>query len=195
MGQWLSTNIVKPVAEWVEQKRKDIIDAVNSLGEWVNANIVKPVVEFIAGTLKAVFDAIASIPKAITVAVNFVKKVIDQTGKNLQIADENVHGDDWTVEDAMNDAQHNAKGNWNVPYNNFPALLHRGEMVLTASQARRYREGEMGSMDFSALADTIVSAIRQGMNGATVNSYLDGKLVSDEVNRALGNNMMARRFA
>jgi hypothetical protein len=31
----------------------------------------------------------------------------------------------------------NAKGNWSVPYDNFPALLHRGERVLTKSQARQ----------------------------------------------------------
>lgn len=28
-----------------------------------------------------------------------------------------------------------------VPYNNFPALLHEGERVLTASQARQYDAG------------------------------------------------------
>ena len=37
-----------------------------------------------------------------------------------------------------------AKGDWNVPYDNYPALLHRGELVLTSSQARRYRDGETG---------------------------------------------------
>lgn len=36
----------------------------------------------------------------------------------------------------------NAKGNWNVPYDDYLSRLHRGEMVLTASQARQYREGE-----------------------------------------------------
>lgn len=36
-----------------------------------------------------------------------------------------------------------AKGDWNVPYD-MTTQLHRGEMVLTASQARRYRDGESG---------------------------------------------------
>ena len=31
----------------------------------------------------------------------------------------------------------NAKGAWEIPYDNYPALLHRGERVLTASQARQ----------------------------------------------------------
>ena len=31
---------------------------------------------------------------------------------------------------------HHAKGLWDVPYDNYPAILHRHERVLTASQAR-----------------------------------------------------------
>lgn len=33
-----------------------------------------------------------------------------------------------------------------IPYNNFPALLHEGEQVLTASQAREYRSGSGASV-------------------------------------------------
>lgn len=32
-----------------------------------------------------------------------------------------------------------AGGAWNVPFDNYIARLHSGEMVLTADQARRYR--------------------------------------------------------
>ena len=38
-------------------------------------------------------------------------------------------------------AEPKAIGAWNIPYDNYLANLHRGEMVLTASQARDYREG------------------------------------------------------
>lgn len=41
-----------------------------------------------------------------------------------------------------------AKGLWDVPYDNYIASLHRDEMVLTASQAREYREG--GTEDLAA---------------------------------------------
>ena len=34
-----------------------------------------------------------------------------------------------------------AKGLWSVPYDDYTARLHRDEMVLTASQAREYRDG------------------------------------------------------
>jgi hypothetical protein len=47
-----------------------------------------------------------------------------------------------------------AKGDWSVPYDNYPSLLHRNEMVLTASQARQYREGG-GNANTSALLSAI----------------------------------------
>ncbi len=39
-----------------------------------------------------------------------------------------------------------ATGLARVPYNNYPALLHEGERVLTASEARRYDSGGSGSV-------------------------------------------------
>ena len=35
-----------------------------------------------------------------------------------------------------------AKGGWDIPYDNYIARLHRGEMILTATQARQYRNNE-----------------------------------------------------
>ena len=46
----------------------------------------------------------------------------------------------------------NAKGLWDVPYDNYFAKLHRDEMVLTASQAREYRNG---GNDNSAIVEAI----------------------------------------
>ena len=89
----------------------------------------------------------------------------------------------------------NAKGNWSVPYDDFPAILHRGEAVLTASQARKYREGTGEGVDMSGISSAIVTAIRDGMNGAVVNSFLDGKRVTKNVNRRTMNELKARRFA
>ena len=46
-----------------------------------------------------------------------------------------------------------AKGLWSVPYDNYMARLHRDEMVLTASQARQYRDNYNG--DTSAIVEAI----------------------------------------
>lgn len=85
-----------------------------------------------------------------------------------------------------------AIGSAYIPYDNYPALLHRGERVLTATQARR---GESGSsIDYGHLEDRIAAAIRNGMQGATVRSYINGKDVTDNVNKDISNQLKARRF-
>ena len=91
-------------------------------------------------------------------------------------------------------SDYNAKGLWNVPTNDYLTRLHRGEMVLNASRARDYRQGSQG-IDMNQLVSGVVGAIRQGMDGAEVNSYLDGKGVSGNVNRRTLNQIKARRFA
>lgn len=76
-----------------------------------------------------------------------------------------------------------------IPYDNYPALLHRGERVLTATEAR-----QSGNVDLSGLEDRIEAAIRAGMSGARVNAYLDGREVTDAVNRNNINDVKGRRF-
>lgn len=62
-----------------------------------------------------------------------------------------VSGDDGT----------HAKGAWDIPYNNYRARLHRGEMVLTASQARKYRDGE--GMGGTTAIVSAIQGLRQDM--------------------------------
>lgn len=102
--------------------------------------------------------------------------------------------------DALNsvnapNAPGHAKGMLDVPYDNYVARLHRDEMVLTASQARQYREGKNNNIDMGALQDGIVDSIRVGMSGAQVNSYMDSVKVNRKTNNVTGNTLMSRRFA
>ena len=87
-----------------------------------------------------------------------------------------------------------AKGLSYVPYDNYRTRLHRGEMVLTASQARRYRQGDSG-LNMAQLTSGIVSSIREGMDGAQVNSYMDTSRVSAKTNSVTGRKLTAGRFA
>ena len=89
----------------------------------------------------------------------------------------------------------NAKGQWDVPYDEYMTKLHRGEMVLSASRARRYREGEGERINSAGLREGIVMAIREGMSDATVNSYMDGKRMNRENNRITGRALLAGRYA
>lgn len=86
--------------------------------------------------------------------------------------------------------QPKAIGDAYIPWDNYPALLHRGEKVVTATEAR-----QNNSFDISGLEDRIEAAIRNGMDGVTVRSYLNGKEITDEVNRNTVNQVKARRFA
>lgn len=89
-----------------------------------------------------------------------------------------------------------AKGLWDVPYDDFAANLHRGEMVLTASQARRYRSGGgNGDIDYDVLAEKLAGAVMLGMNDVTVRSYISGRDVTDDVSRNQIRQLKARRFA
>ena len=88
----------------------------------------------------------------------------------------------------------NAKGMWSVPYDDYVSKLHRGEMVLSASQARDYKDNSSGGIDISGIKDAIVAAIKDAMEGITVDSYLDGALVTESVSRRLATQLADRRY-
>ena len=87
-----------------------------------------------------------------------------------------------------------AKGAASIPYDNYPALLHRGEMVLTASQARRYRDGQ-GGFSLASITSAVAEAVRAGLEQAKFDFELDGDVLTRGVIRRQTNDAMARRFA
>lgn len=86
-----------------------------------------------------------------------------------------------------------ASGTNYVPYDNYMAELHRGEMVLTASQARKYRDEDGSGLDIAALKTAIVSAVHEGLASAQVNAYVDGRKITDEVSRRMNNQVALLR--
>ena len=159
--------------------------------------------EAVSNAIKPWIDGIVQVINGVIGVVEDVLKwfglLEDKDGQNLSsTTSEHTHTNtiiNKVINEGSSGGHGFAKGDWTVPYDNFPAILHRNEMVLTASQARRYRDGEGGDVNYSALSSAIVGAIRQGLEGAQVNSYLDGKAVTDEVSRILGDDLSARRFA
>lgn len=80
-----------------------------------------------------------------------------------------------------------------IPYDNYHAILHRGETVLTATQARRLRAGGGGSASSAEIAAAVRSAVldlTMELNGQTV-----GRVFGDATTRRVSNNMsqMTRR--
>lgn len=89
----------------------------------------------------------------------------------------------------------NAKGLWDVPYDDYVSTLHRGEMVLNATRAREYREGSTNtSLDLEGLSQAVEAAIKAGMENATVRSFLNGRDITEEVNRNQIKQLKARRY-
>ena len=86
----------------------------------------------------------------------------------------------------------NAKGNWSVPYDNFPALLHRDEMVLTKSQARQFRDGGYGGMN-AGMGDAIAAAVEKAMSRVYV--MMSGEKVGDLTTRRIRNNLNASSYS
>lgn len=84
-----------------------------------------------------------------------------------------------------------AKGLWSVPYDNYPALLHRDEQVLTASQARHRNSG--GDVDYGYISQMIGDSLERAMN--RVNVLLDGGKVGDMTSRRTGKNIRRRDAA
>ena len=84
-----------------------------------------------------------------------------------------------------------AIGDRYIPYD-MPVMAHRGETILNATETRRM---DSSSMDYGALRQEVVGAIREGMSGASVNSYLNGQDITDNVDRNMIRRLKARRFA
>ena len=93
---------------------------------------------------------------------------------------------------------HLAKGSMSIPYDDYPAILHRGEAVLTASQARAYRNGEssggLSGAALQSLQSAMTAAVTSGMSGVVTPVYLDGKEITSNVSRRLTNQIKASRY-
>ncbi|MGN1367563.1 MAG: hypothetical protein ACI4WX_01735 [Aristaeellaceae bacterium] len=89
----------------------------------------------------------------------------------------------------------NAKGMDYVPYNNYLTYLHKGEKVMSAMEADRYRAGQMGQaqgIDYdrlaSAVAGVLTGAVVQ-MDGRAV-----GELVAPTVSRSIQQGAWSGRY-
>ena len=199
----------EPVWEFISQLWDGISSTISQAWEDVKTAldpIIKPIKELFQGVVDVVskiWDTLSNIfglgDKNITIGVDYVQNADpssldpslnwtpsyqnDLGGGNGESTDTN----DWRP------SYMHSKGSWAIPFDNYPALLHRGEMVLTASQARRVRDGNSG-IDFRAMTGAIVEAVRDGMDGVSVNSFLNGREITDDVNRDTVRQLKARRF-
>ena len=189
-------------------------EAVKKLQESDN-----PVLKVLGDSIAAIKSTIDGVSSAVETVIGWFQKLLGYDGKNLASTTSTHTHTETTVKKVVNadgttstiktDGQGResridsdgsggasrgfAKGSVFIP-NDMTAMLHRGEMVLTASQARKYREAASG-IDYGNLAQVVAQAVREGMAGVSVNSYLDAELVTESVNRRIGNELVSRRYA
>ena len=214
IANWFNKTVWEPLKEFFDPIWEvisglwgDISGSIESAWSAVEG-ILKPIIEPIQALFQGVVDVVSGIwntlssifglgDKTINVTVN--KKVTgtwgDDAGNLVTEFEDGSNITDFSDTTGGTGAGKGgfAKGSWNIPHDMF-AQLHRNEMVLTASQARRYREGDRG-IDLNAMTRAIVGAVRHGMEGVSVNSYLNGIALTDAINMRTANELKGRRFS
>ena len=94
-----------------------------------------------------------------------------------------------TIQQAMDGFFPHAIGSAYIPYDNYPALLHRGEKVLTATEARRNSE----SVDYAVIGEMIAGSVENAMSKVYV--MLNGDKVGDLTTKRVRNNVNAQSYS
>lgn len=94
----------------------------------------------------------------------------------------------------VNKREKMAVGQEYIPYDDYPAMLHKGEAVLTRTEAEKWRAGSSNvAIDYGRLAAAVASAVRGitvTMDGETV-----GRMVSPSVDEEIGKMVFQRRYS
>lgn len=89
---------------------------------------------------------------------------------------------------------YHATGLNSVPYDNYAAMLHKGERVLTKNEAAAYRKGGSGfaSIDYARMGKEFAAAVAgmsMSMDGETV-----ARMMAPNMDRQLGELAYAGRY-
>ena len=148
--EWI-TNTQAKMTQFSETIRMKIEELKSQIGEWIQTNLVQPALdkikEFVNIGQRIVDNIKSGISGAWESLTSWFNGIWDGLFKGRTAT--------VTVEKENNTGEGYATGlDW-VPYNGFPAILHRGEAVLTAGEAQRWRDGGTGGIDYAKLAAAI----------------------------------------
>ena len=171
-----------------------IISNWETIKEWVTI-AYNAIVDFFSITIPAAWNSfIQGIVDGWNSVVSWIQSAIDKVNEFLGIeaGAAGIGGGDapWYVREhpeRYSGYTPKATGMTRVPYDNFPALLHRDEAVLTRTQAADWRAGRSGNVDVSAIASAVYSAVVAGMSGVSVN--MDSQRVGDMVTGRVSQNI------
>ena len=154
---WKESGIYKAYS-WIKEQVEAIPESIETLKEKITSFFSDFKVAYesspVYKAVNAVKDAINSVISAAKSAIEWLKQVFGlQNSGSL----DGIYPQDGTVvydkpigppkAPTWDDARGFATGLYSVPYDDFPALLHRNETVLTRAQADEYRKGGGGSAE------------------------------------------------
>lgn len=140
IAEW-ATQMYQTAVAWLQQFATGIyegfLELVGKIGDWVEENIITPIKDKAtaakAAGKKIIDDLLSGLKSAWTNVVNWFNGVWDSLfNRSVTVSADN--NGNVTVGGY-------ASGLSYVPYDNFPAFLHKGEAVLTAAQAQAWRSG------------------------------------------------------
>ena len=148
--EWI-TNTQEKMDLFVETVRTKIEEFATQIGDWIQTNLIDPALAKVAEFKSVGQKAVDSIKQGISDAWGALTSWFNGIWSSL-FSNRSV---DVTVN--AQEGGGYATGLDYVPYNGFPAILHRGEAVLTAGEAQHWRDGGTGSIDYDRLAAAIAS--------------------------------------
>ena len=148
--EWI-TNTQEKMTQFGETIRMKIEELKSQIGEWIQTNLVQPALDKIAEFVNVGRMVVDNIKSGISSAWSGLASWFNGIWSSLF--------SNRTVDVTVNAQEGGgyATGLDYVPYNGFPAILHRGEAVLTAGEAQHWRDGGTGGIDYDRLAAAIAS--------------------------------------
>lgn len=154
---WKESGIYKAYS-WIKEQVEAIPESIETLKEKITSFFSDFKVAYesspVYKAVNAVKDAINSVISAAKSAIDWLKQLFSLQNSG---SPDGIYPQDGTVvydepigppkAPTWDDARGFATGLYSVPYDNFPALLHRNETVLTRAQADEYRKGVGGSAE------------------------------------------------
>ena len=141
----VGTSLITSLSEGIQNKFAELF---TSVGGWVTDNIINPIANMGSSLYNAGVNLLNEFWDGLKSAWESVKSWWDGLSFSKKKAEVEVSNNGDKFATSMN----------YVPYDEFPAILHRGEAVLTAAEARVWRNGGYGT---PAMA-----------GGVTINQYI-----------------------
>lgn len=153
-----ATEMYQTAVAWLQQFETGIyegfLELVGKIGDWVDENIITPITNKASAVENAGKQIIDDLLSGLKSAWKSVTSWFDGVWDSLFNKSVNVSANN----SGKVTVSGYATGLNYVPYDNFPAFLHKGEAVLTAAQAKAWRSGQLD---------------QRPVNHFTINQYIE----------------------